>query len=52
MGGGILAIDLFETTDGFLVNEINHTMEYKNSIDTTGVNIPNEIVHYLKDKYL
>ncbi len=46
VGGGILAIDLFETADGLLVNEVNYTMEFKNSIDTTGVNIPQHIVDY------
>ena len=44
MGGGLLAIDLFETEDGFMVNEVNHTMEFRNSIDTTGVNIPARMV--------
>ncbi|MCE7733577.1 MAG: lysine biosynthesis protein LysX [Candidatus Heimdallarchaeota archaeon] len=52
MGGGILAIDLFETNEGFIVNEVNHTMEYKNSIDTTGIDIPAEIVNYIKTQYL
>ncbi|OLS21928.1 MAG: Alpha-aminoadipate--LysW ligase LysX [Candidatus Heimdallarchaeota archaeon LC_2] len=52
MGGGILAIDLFETSDGLKVNEVNHSMEYKNSISTTGVNIPSEIVNYIKNQYL
>jgi [lysine-biosynthesis-protein LysW]--L-2-aminoadipate ligase len=46
VGGGIVAIDLFETDDGPLVNEVNYTMEFKNSIDTTGVNIPQRIVDY------
>jgi [lysine-biosynthesis-protein LysW]--L-2-aminoadipate ligase len=23
-----------------LVNEVNHSMEFRNSVDTTGVNIP------------
>ncbi len=46
VGGGILAVDLFETADGLLVNEVNYTMEFKNSIDTTGVNIPQHIVDY------
>lgn len=37
----ILAVDLFETGDGgLLVNEINHTMEFRNSIEPTGVDIP------------
>ncbi len=47
VGGGILAIDLFEDPErGLLVNEINATMEFRNSIDTTGVNIPGRIVEY------
>lgn len=47
VGGGILAVDLFETDDGLTVNEVNHTMEFRNSIDTTGVNIPARMVDYL-----
>jgi len=47
MGGGLLAIDLFETDDGFTVNEVNHTMEFRNSIETTGVNIPARMVDYI-----
>ena len=29
-----------------MVNEVNYTMEFKNSISTTGVNIPAHIVDY------
>jgi [lysine-biosynthesis-protein LysW]--L-2-aminoadipate ligase len=47
MGGGLLAIDLFETDDGFTVNEVNHTMEFRNSIDTTGMNIPARMVDHI-----
>ena len=47
VGGGILAVDLFETPDGHLVNEVNYTMEFRNSIDTTGVDIPGRMVEYL-----
>ena len=47
MGGGLLALDLFETEDGLTVNEINHTMEFRNSIDTTGVNIPQKMAEYV-----
>ena len=47
VGGGVLAVDLFETPDGLLVNEVNYTMEFRNSIDVTGVNIPERIVSYL-----
>ena len=49
VGGGIVAVDLFETPDGLVVNEVNYTMEFRNSIDTTGVNIPGRVVeHVLK----
>ena len=46
VGGGVLAVDLFETPAGLLVNEVNYTMEFRNSIDTTGVNIPGLMVKY------
>jgi len=47
VGGGLLALDLFETDSGYSVNEINHTMEFRNSIATTGVNIPAKMVEYV-----
>jgi [lysine-biosynthesis-protein LysW]---L-2-aminoadipate ligase len=47
IGGGLLAIDLFETEQGLMVNEVNHTMEFRNSITTTGVNIPARMVDYV-----
>lgn len=47
IGGGLLALDLFETENGLTVNEINHTMEFRNSIATTGVNIPQRMVEYV-----
>jgi [lysine-biosynthesis-protein LysW]--L-2-aminoadipate ligase len=48
VGGGVVAVDLLETQDGqLLVNEVNYTMEFRNSIDTTGVNIPALVVEYI-----
>ena len=47
VGGGVVAIDLFESERGLLVNEVNYTMEFRNSIDTTGVDIPARIVDYV-----
>ncbi len=48
VGGGVVAVDLLEASDGrMLVNEVNHTMEFRNSIDTTGVDIPGRIVDYV-----
>ncbi len=47
VGGGVLAIDLLEHQDGLLVGEVNYTMEFRNSIETTGVDIPGRIVDYV-----
>ena len=48
VGGGIVAVDLLEDENGrLLVNEVNYTMEFRNSIQPTGVDIPARIVDYL-----
>ena len=47
VGGGVLALDVFEGPDGrLLINEINHTMEFRNSSAPTGVDIAAEVVRY------
>lgn len=48
VGGGLLAVDLLEHPErGFLINEINHTMEFHTAMPTTGIDIPGLIVDYL-----
>ncbi|MCY4538091.1 MAG: lysine biosynthesis protein LysX [Chloroflexi bacterium] len=48
VGGGILAIDLLEEAAGnFVVNEINHTMEFRNSSKPTGVDIAQEVIDFV-----
>ena len=48
VGGGILAIDVLEDPRrGLLINEINATMEFRNSIAPTGVDIPNAMLDYV-----
>jgi [lysine-biosynthesis-protein LysW]--L-2-aminoadipate ligase len=47
VGGGIVAVDLFESAQGLLVNEVNYTMEFRNSIDTTGIDIPAVVASYV-----
>jgi [lysine-biosynthesis-protein LysW]---L-2-aminoadipate ligase len=49
IGGGILAMDVFETDQGLMINEINHTMEFKNSEKPTGVSISQEIIKYCQE---
>ena len=47
VGGGVLALDIMEGPDGFTCHEVNHTMEFKNSVAPTGVDIPGKIVEHL-----
>ena len=48
VGGGIVAVDLFEDpTRELLVNEVNHTMEFRNSVPATGVDIPGLMAEYV-----
>jgi [lysine-biosynthesis-protein LysW]--L-2-aminoadipate ligase len=48
VGGGVVAIDIFEAPDGrLLVSEVNHTPEFRNSIAPTEVDIPGKIIDYV-----
>ena len=48
VGGGVVAVDLVEDPErGLLVLEVNYTMEFRNSIKPTGVQIPARIVDYV-----
>lgn len=47
VGGGVVAIDILEDPDrGYLINEVNHTMEFHSTVPLTGVDIPGMIVDY------
>jgi [lysine-biosynthesis-protein LysW]--L-2-aminoadipate ligase len=47
VGNGVVAVDVLEDEQrGLLINEINHTMEFKNSVTPTGVDIPAAVVDY------
>jgi [lysine-biosynthesis-protein LysW]--L-2-aminoadipate ligase len=43
----VLAIDVLEDPQrGYLINEVNHTMEFHTTVPVTGVDIPGIIVDY------
>ena len=46
VGGGAVAVDLFESERGLLVNEVNASMEFRNSIAPTGVDIAAAIIEH------
>ncbi len=46
-GADIVAVDLLECpVRGLLVNEMNHSMEFRNSMETTGVNIAERVARH------
>ena len=47
VGGGVVAVDVLEAPEGLLVIEVNYTMEFRNSIDTTGVDIPARVIDHV-----
>jgi [lysine-biosynthesis-protein LysW]---L-2-aminoadipate ligase len=47
VGGGVIAVDILEDPRrGYLVNEVNHTMEFHTTVPLTGVDIPGLLVDY------
>lgn len=53
VGGGLLALDVLEAPDGrLLLNEINHTMEFRNSSAPTGVDIAAAVAEYVREEAL
>lgn len=44
VGADCVAVDVLEDPErGYVVNELNHSMEFRNSISTTGVDIPGQV---------
>lgn len=48
VGADVAAVDVLECPRrGPMINELNHSMEFRNSIDTTGVNIPRLVAEHV-----
>lgn len=47
MGKGLFGVDLMESSDGLLVHEVNNTIEFRNSVPVTGIDIPGLMLDYL-----
>jgi len=46
VGGGFLGVDMMESGRGMLVHEVNHSTEFRNSVEPTGVDIASKIIDY------
>jgi len=44
-----MAVDVFITDQGYLVNEVNDSAEFRNSIETTGCDIPARVIQYAQE---
>jgi len=50
VGGGIVAVDILEDSDGrLMVNEVNHTPEFHGAMQATNVDIAGSMVEYVID---
>lgn len=46
VGGGVFGVDMMEDDGKLVVHEINSTVEFKNTVPATGIDIPGMIVEY------
>jgi [lysine-biosynthesis-protein LysW]---L-2-aminoadipate ligase len=49
VGGGILGVDAMESPSGYLVHEVNNTVEFKGAQSAVGTDIPAKIIQYVAD---
>ena len=47
VGGGVLGVDAMESPRGYVVHEVNNTVEFKGAQSAVEVNIPERIVRYV-----
>jgi [lysine-biosynthesis-protein LysW]---L-2-aminoadipate ligase len=47
VGGGILGVDAMESLDGYLVHEVNNTVEFRGAQSAVKTNIPEKIMRYV-----
>ena len=50
VGGGILGVDLMEDKEkGLVVHEVNNTVEFKGLVKVSNVNIPKEMIEFVRN---
>ena len=47
IGDGIYGVDIMESPEGLVVHEVNNTIEFKNTVPATGVDIQGLIIEHL-----
>jgi len=49
VGGGVLAVDLMESPEGFVVHEVNPTPEFRALSGATGIDVAGKVVDYVAE---
>jgi [lysine-biosynthesis-protein LysW]--L-2-aminoadipate ligase len=49
VGGGVLGVDAMESPDGYLVHEVNNTVEFKGAQSAVSTDIPQQIMRYVAE---
>ena len=49
VGGGILGVDAMEPESGYLVHEVNNTVEFKGAQSAVGIDIPSRLIAYVAE---
>jgi [lysine-biosynthesis-protein LysW]--L-2-aminoadipate ligase len=49
LGAGIYGVDLFRTSDGYVVNEVNHAPGFRAVASATGADIPSAIARHVQE---
>lgn len=46
VGGGVVGVDAMETENGFVIHEVNSTVEFKGAMSASEIDIPGKIIEY------
>ncbi len=46
VGGGVLGVDAMETSKGYVIHEVNSTVEFKGAMTVSETDIPGKIIEY------
>ncbi len=49
VGKGVFGVDIMETENGYVVHEVNSTTEFKNTVRVAQVDVPGEIMDYVRE---
>ena len=49
VGGGVLGVDAMESSDGYLVHEVNNTVEFRGAQSAVWTSIPKKIMRYVAE---